>query len=139
MYVADRFVATSYMLKVRGCAYGAIKIGNEKKKNTTAASVDNVSGRTIKRELLTATLTAEVVYRTLCNSRMHGELCHDITKKLIAVFYTTHTIHHLRRPILSKKVHCITPKTPRHLLNNIRKLSSKVGSAASAKPTNSSY
>ena len=41
-------------------------------------------------ELLTATRMAEVVYRTLCKSWMHGELCSDITKTFTAVFYTTH-------------------------------------------------
>ena len=39
LYVVDRFAATLYMLKVRGCACGVINI---EKKLTTAASVDRV-------------------------------------------------------------------------------------------------
>ena len=46
---------------------------------------------------------------------MYGELCRD-NEKITAVF-TQHTTHHLRRPVLSKKVHCNTLKTPRLLLN----------------------
>ena len=90
----------------------------KKKKLATAASVDRVYlwwHETIKHELLTATRTAEVVYRTLCKSWMYGELCRD-NEKITAVF-TQHTTHHLRRPVLSKKVHCNTLKTPRLLLN----------------------
>ena len=33
LYVPDRLAATFYMLKVRGCACGVIKIGKEEKKN----------------------------------------------------------------------------------------------------------
>ena len=42
LHVPDRFVATFYVLKVRGYAYGAIKIGNEKKKRLQPLSVDRV-------------------------------------------------------------------------------------------------
>ena len=119
MHVPDRFAATFYVLKVRGCAYGAIEIGNEKKLRLQPLYVDRVRlwwHGTIEHELLTATRTVEVVYRTLCKSWMHGELWHDITKKFTAVFHATHTnTSPLRRPVLSNKVHFIAPKTPRHL------------------------
>ena len=83
------------MLKVRGCARGVIKIGNEKKNlRLQLLQIRCISGemeRLNMDELLTATRTAEVVHIVHYVNHMDAsKACHDMTKKNSVVLYTTH-------------------------------------------------
>ena len=69
---------------------------------------------------------------------MHGELCRDMTK-FTAVFYTTHNAPSAPPGPLQEEITLQYTENAETCIKQERKPSSKVGSAASAKPHTSCY